>query len=56
MKFVALAALLALAACGADGPPIRPSANIGLNIGPDGIATQASAALTSGIFSLGLNL
>ena len=56
MKFFAVAMLLAVAACGAEGTPIRPSANIGLNIGPDGIATQASAALTSGIFSLGLNL
>ncbi len=26
-----------LAACGAEGDPLRPTANLGLNIGPNGV-------------------
>ena len=53
---LALAVLSLLAACGADGPPIRPTANIGAAIGPDGITPYASAGVTNGFLSLGLNL
>jgi hypothetical protein len=56
MKKLVMAAMLALVGCGADGPPVTPSANIGLNIGPGGITPQASAGITAGILSLGVNL
>jgi hypothetical protein len=56
MKYFALLALVTLAACGADGGPITPTANLGLNIGPNGITPQASAGITNGILSLGINL
>jgi hypothetical protein len=56
MRRLAFVVVLVLAGCGADGPPLTPTANIGLNIGPDGITPQASAGVTNGILSLGLNL
>jgi predicted small lipoprotein YifL len=56
MRIVVVLALMALAACGAEGDTITPSANVGLNIGPDGVTPQASAGITAGILSLGINL
>jgi len=52
----ALIVLLGLAACGADDPPIRPTANLGVSIGPGGISPNASVGARRGPLSVGLNL
>lgn len=57
MKKIALIiALGALAACGADGGPMRPNANVGLSIGPNGVNPNASLGASNGNVSVGLNL
>jgi hypothetical protein len=53
---IAFAALAALVACGADGPPVRPSANLGVNVGADGISPFANIGASAGPVSLGINL
>ncbi|MBU2994183.1 hypothetical protein Q4555_07600 [Octadecabacter sp. 1_MG-2023] len=53
--FVILTAVT-LAACGADGEPVRPTANAGVSIGPNGITPNASIGATNGTFNVGLSL
>lgn len=48
--------LLALAACGVEGPPMTPQANLGVAISPAGLTPNASVGATNGILSLGVNL
>ena len=48
--------LMALAACGADGAPFVPTANLGLNIGPNGVTPGASVGATNGTVSVGVGL
>ena len=48
--------LLALAACGADGPPLTPTGSFGISAGSDGIETSTALGLSNGMFSVGLNL
>ncbi|WP_341368157.1 hypothetical protein [Yoonia sp. BS5-3] len=55
-KFFLIIALGALAACGADGDPLQPNANVGLSIGAGGISPNASVGASNGNVSLGLNL
>ncbi|MCF2904748.1 hypothetical protein L0666_07095 [Octadecabacter sp. CECT 8868] len=52
----AILTLIFLAACGADGPPVRPTANAGVSIGPNGITPNASIGATNGTFNVGLSL
>jgi hypothetical protein len=47
-------ALLALAACGAGGAPMRPTGAVGVGVGTGGAFTTGSVGLTDGTFSLGL--
>ena len=47
-RMIAAAALVALCACGADGPPLTPTANIGVGIGPNGLTTSTRVGATSG--------
>ncbi|WP_172796244.1 hypothetical protein [Loktanella sp. 5RATIMAR09] len=57
MKRVALIlTIAALTACGADGPPLTPSANVGLNVGTNGVSTDASIGASNGTFSIGVGL
>jgi predicted small lipoprotein YifL len=56
MRIAALLGLLALAACGADGPPMRPSAGVGASVGSDGTDLDGPFGLTDGTFSVGLGL
>lgn len=53
---LALCTFALLAACGADGPPMRPTANAGVSIGTGGVSTNASVGATNGVFSMGLRL
>jgi hypothetical protein len=55
MKIVfTLTALVALAACGAGGPPFKPTANIGLTAGPGGVGTTCSVGGTNGTVTIGV--
>ncbi|ARU02138.1 hypothetical protein [Yoonia vestfoldensis] len=55
-RLALIAAFAALAACGADGPPITPSANLGLSLGSGGIGTYGSVGASSGRVSVGVGL
>lgn len=57
MKVVAaLLALVLVASCGADGAPLRPSANLGINIGPGGISPSASVGASKGPVKVSVGL
>ncbi len=46
--------LFALVACGADGPPIRPSVNTTVSVGSDGISTSTGVTVKSGPVTVGV--
>ena len=56
MRFLALVGLLVLAACGADGPPARPSASMGVGIGDGGVSFGGGFGASNGTVSVGLGL
>jgi hypothetical protein len=56
MRLLVLIALTALAACGADGPPLRPSLNTSVSVGTNGISTSTTASVRKGPVSVGLDL
>ncbi len=57
MRFLAiLVAFAALSACGADGPPIRPSLNTTVGVGDSGTHVRTHATATRGKWTLGLGL
>lgn len=53
-RTLAILALLALAACGAEGDPIRPSASVG--VGSGGTEVGGSVGLSTGNVSLGIGV
>lgn len=53
---IALSALVIVAACGADDPPFRPTANAGVSVGTGGVNTNVGVGATNGTFSVGLSL
>ena len=55
-RLVLVLIVAALAACGADGPPMRPTANMGLSVGTNGVSTGASIGASNGIFSMGVGI
>jgi hypothetical protein len=56
LLLASLGTLLALAACGADGTPVRPTGSVGVGVGSDGAFGTAGLGVTGGTFSLGLSL
>ena len=56
MRIAALLGLLALAACGADGPPLRPGASVGGEVGDGGVDLDGAFGVTDGSFSVGIGL
>ena len=55
MKFLtAIIALLALANCGADGAPIRPTVNTGVMISPSGVNASTSVGVNLGGVNVGI--
>ncbi len=56
MRTIAVLALLAMAACGADGAPVRPSASVGVGVGSGGVDLGGSFGVTEGTFSVGIGL
>lgn len=51
-----LCALAFVAACGANDPPFRPTANAGVSIGTGGVNTSVNVGATNGTFTVGLGL
>jgi hypothetical protein len=56
MRIAALLSLLALAACGADGPPMRPSAGVGMGVSDGGVSFGGGFGASNGTVSVGLGL
>ena len=55
-KLVMILGAIALVGCGAAGDPIRPTANLGLSIGPNGITPNATLGARSGPVSVNVGL
>ncbi len=51
-----LLAIVGLVGCGAAGEPVRPVANLGLSIGPNGVTPSASVGARSGPVSVNVGL
>ncbi len=56
MRLAALLTLFALAACGADGPPARPDASVGIGVGTGGVSVGGGVGLSSGSVSVGIGI
>lgn len=57
MKFVSsILLLLALAACGVDGEPVRPSVGAGVTINSGGVYPSVGVGLNTGPLSIFLGL
>ncbi len=56
MRLVLILAVVALAGCGADGEPIRPSYSANVSGGSDGVRLGGGVGLRKGPFSLGVGL
>jgi hypothetical protein len=51
---IALCSTLLLAACGADGEPVQPSLNAGVNVSGSGVSVNGGIGLSKGPFGLTL--
>lgn len=47
-----LLSALALAACGADGEPVKPTANVNVGVGSSGVHTGASVGVRKGPWNI----
>jgi hypothetical protein len=54
IRVALIISFLALAACGADGPPIKPSMNTTVSVGSDGISTSTGVTVKSGPVTVGV--
>ena len=48
--------LLGLVACGADGEPVQPSANISIGVGSGGVHAGGSIGVSRGPLSVGVGV
>ncbi|MFK7746594.1 MAG: hypothetical protein AB8B47_16180 [Roseobacter sp.] len=55
-RAVLILSLLGLAACGADGEPVRPSVSGGVTINQNGVYPSVGVGVAKGPLSLFLNL
>jgi len=56
IRLIAIAALTFVAACGADDPPFRPTASVGVSVGSHGVSPSVGVGASNGTFSVGLGL
>lgn len=48
-----IVALFALTACGADGPPVKPSVNTTVSVGSEGVRSSTGVSVRSGPVTVG---
>ncbi len=53
-KIIAVCVFGFVAACGAEGDPLRPTAGLGIGIGPGGIKLRPKVGVTDGTSTVGL--
>lgn len=53
---LALTTAAALSACGADGDPLQPTANLGVNVSNSGVHAGASVGVRKGPVSINVNV
>lgn len=46
----------ALAACGADGEPVRPTANLGIGVSSSGVSAGASVGVRQGPVAINVSV
>ena len=51
---VILLVLAALAGCGANGAPLRPTTSANVSVGTNGVSAGTNVGLTNGAFSVNL--
>ena len=51
-----LFALLGVAACGVDGEPVQPTANIAIGVGSGGVHAGGSIGVSSGPLTVGVGV
>lgn len=56
IRFIALIAVAALASCGVDGAPIKPTVNAGINVGSGSVNTGINLDTSKGSLSANWNL
>ena len=56
IRALALLALTGLAACGADGAPVRPSLDTTVSVGTDGVRTSTGVSISKGPVSVRVGL
>jgi hypothetical protein len=56
MRIVVVLAMLTLAACGADGEPVQPSASVNVGVGASGVHVGSRVGLRKGPISIGIAL
>lgn len=54
--FSGLILVLGLAACGADGEPVQPNANVGISVGSGGVNTNVGVSVRKGPFTVGWSI
>jgi len=52
----ALGLASALAGCGADGAPVRPSLDVGVSVGSGGVSVKSRAKVQKGPVTVGVEL
>ncbi len=53
-KFAVLGVVALLAGCGAEGDPLRPTAGLGIGIGPGGLKVRPNVGVTDGTARVGV--
>ena len=56
IRVITFIALAALAACGADGEPVKPNVNAGVNISPNGVTAGVNTGARKGPLSVNWSL
>ncbi|WP_223428329.1 hypothetical protein [Tateyamaria pelophila] len=56
IRIATVIALLGLVACGVDGEPLQPSADLNVAVGSDGVYTGGTIGLTRGPISVGVGV
>ncbi len=56
IRVMSVLAILALAACGADGEPVQPDASIAIGVGSNGVNVGGTVGVNRGPLRLGVSL